>query len=98
METSLFKPKRGWVSIPSEGPIVYLDVRIPTGEIAAQCMILLKNGVDSSQKDTFVSIAGEQATEKASYGGEAVISAKPGTIPACATGNRDRMSRNVTHF
>ena len=61
-------------------------------------MILLRNGVDSSQKDTFASIAGEQVTEKASARGGAVISAKQGTIPACATGNKDRMGRNVTHF
>ena len=36
---------------PSEDPIAYLDMRTPTGGIAAQCMIPLRNDVSSFQKN-----------------------------------------------
>ena len=79
----------------NEDPIAYLDVRIPTGGIAAQCMIPLRNDVGSFQKNTCVSIAGGWVTEKANAKGELVTSVKQGIIPAFAIVSKDMNSRDV---
>ena len=78
-------------------PIAYSGAKDLTGETRAQCMTLLRNVVDSFQRNAYALIVGGRDIERTNVVQGVVTGAKQDTIPVCATRNvrmRNRKTQN----